>query len=178
MRHVSGPEPGAIEVLTWSLEMRDAGDVRLEARIADPPLLLEARRPAPELSAFFYGLVGAAPSWTDRAAWTTEQWRGWVDRPQLHLVTAWDNGAPAGYYELEQQADGDVELAYFGLAPEVRGRGLGGWLLARALRHAWRLPGTRRVGVHTCSLDSPAAVHNYESRGMVRFDTVHEWFVD
>ena len=177
MRRVDGPGAGATEVVTWSLQMLDPAALHPPAKVSDPPLLLEARRPAPDLSRFFYQLVGAQWGWTARSAWTHEQWLGWVARPELHLVTAWDDGAPAGYYELEQQPDGDVEIAYFGLVEAATGRGLGGWLLTRALRHAWRLPATRRVWVHTCSLDGPAALGNYEARGMERFDEAREWFV-
>jgi hypothetical protein len=41
--------------------------------------------------------------------------------------------------------------------------------------HAWCLKDTRRVWVHTCSLDGPAALPNYEARGMVRFAETTEW---
>lgn len=177
MRRVDSPGAGAYEVTTWSLQMLDPAALSPSGKVSEPPLLLEARRPAPDLSKFFYDLVGGPWSWTDRTSWTGEQWLAWVDRPELHLVTAWDDGAPAGYYELEQQGDGDVEVAYFGLVPSATGRGLGGWLLTRALRHAWRLPATRRVWVHTCSSDSPAALGNYEARGMERFHEAREWLV-
>lgn len=43
--------------------------------------------------------------------------------------------------------------------------GLGGDLLTRALEEAWRLE-AKRVWVHTCSLDSPAALANYQARGV------------
>ena len=38
-------------------------------------------------------------------------------------------GTPAGYFELEAQERGNVEIAYFGLLPRFIGRGLGGALL-------------------------------------------------
>jgi GNAT superfamily N-acetyltransferase len=165
------------EVVTWSLEMTDRAALRPAREPSDPPLLVPAGRPAPELARFFYSLVGAGWGWTDRLAWSDAEWTAWVDRPELHLVTAWSDGGPAGYYELEQQSDGgpsggasgSVELAYFGLAPATIGRGWGGWLLGRALTHAWDLPGTRRVWVHTCSLDHPRALATYQARGLVRF---------
>ncbi len=162
-----------VEVVTWSLELTDRAAVRAAAEPADPPLLLPALHASPELSRFFYGLVGEGWGWTDRLSWTAQRWTAWVDRPEHHLVTAWHEGVPAGYYELEQQPaaerPGTVELAYFGLARHGFGRGWGGWLLTRALHHAWDLPGTRRVWVHTCSLDHPHALANYEARGLVRF---------
>jgi hypothetical protein len=42
---------------------------------------------------------------------------------------------------------------------------LGGALLSRALEDAWQME-PRRVWVHTCTLDHPAALANYQARGM------------
>jgi GNAT superfamily N-acetyltransferase len=58
-----------------------------------------------------------------------------------------------------------VQLAYFGLLPEFLGRRLGGWFLSESIARAWEW-NARRVWVHTCSLDHPAALANYEARGM------------
>lgn len=162
----------AVEVVTWTLEMTDPGQLRPVEPPADAPSLLVAGRPAPELSRFFYTLVGADYAWTDRLGWTPQQWTAWADRPGCRLVSAWTDGVPAGYFELDADSDdgvpGSVELAYFGLAPRAIGRGWGGWFLRTALAHAWALPGTRRVWVHTCSLDHPRALANYERSGLVR----------
>jgi GNAT superfamily N-acetyltransferase len=52
------------------------------------------------------------------------------------------------------------------LLPEFIGRGLGGALLTSAIDEAWRLS-PKRVWVHTCTLDHPQALANYQARGMV-----------
>ena len=162
----------AVEVVTWTLEMTDPAALRDVPTPDDAPLLMPAGRPAPELSRFFYGLVGADWTWTDRLAWTPEQWTAWSDRPGCHLVTAWTDGVPAGYFELDQDSldgvPGSVEVAYFGLAPRAIGRGWGAWFLRTAIARAWELPGTQRVWLHTCSLDHPRALANYERSGLVR----------
>ena len=132
----------------------------------------------PSESAFVsaeYGAVGAAWQWVDRRDWSMERWRAWVDRPEHELWTCWMGGAPAGYVELEAQADGAVEVAYFGLLERFQGRGIGGWLLAAGLTRAWQREGTRRVWLHTCSLDGPQALPNYEARGLVRCGEYTEW---
>ena len=84
----------------------------------------------------------------------------------LHLLTL--AAAPAGYFELERHADDSAEIAYLGLLPEFRGRGLGGFLLSEAVREAWAT-GASRVWLHTCTLDSPAALPNYLARGFRPF---------
>ena len=63
----------------------------------------------------------------------------------------------------------DVEIVSFGLLPGFAGRGLGGALLATVTQAAWD-DGAERVWLHTCSLDSPAALPSYERRGFRRYD--------
>lgn len=137
------------------------------------PVLLEAERPAPELSQFFYRLVGGPWFWQDRLSWPDERWVEWTSRPEQHLLSCWVDGVPAGYVDLEQQGT-SVEIAYFGLVTDMHGLGLGGWLLSRGIEKAWSVPGTERVWLHTCSRDGPAALSNYQSRGFEIVDTVVE----
>lgn len=168
--------PGASAVTVWELEMTAATQVRWPSRVPDPlPTLVRAEEPAPELSRFFYESVGGGWHWVDRVAWTIEQWTAWVDRPEHELWTCRVAGAPAGYVELEAQPGGAVEVAYFGLLERYQGRGIGGWLLAKGLERAWQLEGTTRVWLHTCSLDGPQALPNYEARGLTRCREYTEW---
>jgi GNAT superfamily N-acetyltransferase len=73
-------------------------------------------------------------------------------------------GATAGYFELQRHHDGTVELMYFGLVESFIGRGLGGWLLTRAVEESFAI-GARRMSLNTCTLDSPRALPNYLARG-------------
>ena len=159
----------AVEVTTWLLEMRD----RAHLTPAHPPktsFAVERTEIAqPELNRFLYTAVGGDWYWTGRLPWTYERWRAWLDRPEVETWVARSGGSPAGYFELEQQDGGDVELAYFGLMPQFIGQGLGGHLLTVAVARGWELPGTRRVWVHTCSLDHPSALANYQARGFEIF---------
>jgi len=85
---------------------------------------------------------------------------------------AYVSGTPAGYFELEMQAGGNVEIVYFGLLPQFIGRGLGGALLTATVERAWAL-GAHRVWVHTCSLDHPNALPGYQARGFRVFNIAH-----
>lgn len=73
------------------------------------------------------------------------------------------------------QPEANVEIATFGLVPELVGRGLGGPALTLAVRLAWNqvnpddLAPVRRVWLHTSSLDHPRALANYRARGFVPF---------
>ncbi len=113
---------------------------------------------------YLYVEVGRQLHWTDRQSWTDEQHEARLADPavSLHLLTV--SGAPAGYFELERHDDESVDVAYFGLLPEFHGRGLGKYLLTRAVEEAFAL-GAGPVRLHTCTLDSPAALSNYLARG-------------
>ena len=76
----------------------------------------------------------------------------------------WVEGAPAGYFELRIDGDRAVEIVYFGLLDHFTGRGLGGYMLGEAVKHAWA-QGASRVWLHTNTLDHPAALPNYQKRG-------------
>ena len=115
---------------------------------------------------YLYGLVGQKWGWKDKLTWTDADWKFFVEDPALHTWVAYYHGIPAGYYELQQQKRGDVEIAYFGLNPRFIGRGFGGYLLTHAIRSAWAFAGTKRVWVHTCSKDHPSALANYQARGL------------
>jgi GNAT superfamily N-acetyltransferase len=155
------------EITTWHLEMTDPAELRPSRASAQsiPGLRIEqARIPSPELNRFLYTAVGGDLFWIDRLDWDQRRWREYLERPEVETWVAYLEGTPAGYFELEMQTERAVELVYFGLLPGFTGRGLGGALLTRAVERAWEM-GARRVWVHTCSLDSPAAVPAYEARG-------------
>jgi len=128
--------------------------------------VLRASIPSPELGRFLYCAVGGDWYWRDRLSWTYPQWLEWLSRPEVETWVAYERGTPAGYFELESQPEGNVQISYFGLLPSFGGRGIGGYLLAHAVERAWSLHGgVRRVGVVTCSLDHAGALPNYLARG-------------
>jgi GNAT superfamily N-acetyltransferase len=167
-----------MEVTTWYLEQTAPSDLRA----AGPPevavSVTRAELVCPELSRFLYTAVGGDWHWLDRLPWNWRQWQNWLNRPGVETWLASVRGTPVGYAELDGSHEGEVELAYFGLLPAFAGQGIGGHLLTVAVRQAWRLaqrwPGrepTRRVWVHTCTLDGPAALPNYQARGLRLYRT-------
>jgi len=115
-----------------------------------------------------YFRVGERWEWIDKRPWTDEQWKQYAATSELRTFGAYYGDTLAGYYELRRDAEGGVEITYFGLLPEFIGRGLGGALLTSAIEEAWRTSrSVNRVWVHTCNLDHPGALANYQARGMV-----------
>ena len=115
-----------------------------------------------------YREVGEQWHWIDRGRWSDEQLAQHLARPEISVWVLRADGADAGWVELERHSDGAIEIVYFGLKPGFIGRGLGGEMLARAVRTAFA-QGATRVWLHTCSLDSPMALPNYLARGFVAF---------
>jgi GNAT superfamily N-acetyltransferase len=157
------------EIATTYLEMTAQSQLR-PAESSDPRFrVTEASFKQWEFNRFLYGLVGEPWAWRDKLSWSDERWRSYAESEAISTFVGYFDGSPAGYFELSLQEQ-EVELAYFGLAPRFIGRGLGGALLTRAIEEAWRFD-PARVWVHTCTLDHPAALQNYLSRGMVVFKT-------
>jgi GNAT superfamily N-acetyltransferase len=154
------------------LEMTCPDDLRPAREARVPFELRQAEIACPEWSRFFYTAGGGDWLWVDRLGWSYADWLAWVTRPGHETWVAYVAGTPAGYFELDGQAGGDVELEFFGVLPQFTGLGLGGELLTRAVQRAWAKP-ARRVWVHTCSFDHPAALPNYLARGfrLVRTET-------
>lgn len=153
-----------VEVTIYYLEMTDPHDLRPKRIEHDGLEIRQAEIPSPELNRLLYTAVGGDWYWIDRLDWTYQQWLEWVDRPELETWVAYVSGTPAGYFELERQSDGNIEIACFGLLPQFIGRGLGGHLLTVATERAWQMEASR-VWVHTCSLDHRGALANYRARG-------------
>ncbi|MET9291464.1 GNAT family N-acetyltransferase [Streptomyces sp. NPDC003077] len=163
-----------IDVTTWTLEQTSPDDLSPSPAPPDEQgvRITRAGIPSPEFNRFLYTAVGGDVLWTDRLGWSYAQWEEYLSRPGFETWVAYEDGTPAGYIELEAQPEGVVQIAYFGLLPAFRGRRIGGHLLSYGTARAWDLatrwpgrPRTKRVWVHTCSLDGPHARANYERRG-------------
>ena len=145
--------------------MRSLQNLRPKRCADDRFWIREAKVQQWQFNRFLYLAVGGDWSWNDKGVWTDEQWKEYVHSPQLRTFAAYYDGAPAGYYELHCDDENTIEIAYFGLLPLFIGRGFGGALLTNALEEAWQMS-PERVWVHTCTLDHPSALTNYEARGM------------
>ncbi len=158
----------AVFAVRTYVEMRHPSELR-PARPPDVPIRIERVTGCPPAFwRFLYTEVGRQYHWVDRLPWTDEQVREYLDDPAVSLYLMTAAGAPAGYFELRADAEGSVEIVYFGLLPQFTGRGLGGHMLTEAVTRAWE-SGATRVWLHTNTLDHPAALPNYQKRGFQTF---------
>jgi GNAT superfamily N-acetyltransferase len=133
-----------------------------------------ARWIAPDVDDYLalYRAVGERWSWVDRLRMPRDRLTAILGDPRVEVHVLRLGDEPAGYFELDRRVPGEVELAYFGLVPGAIGQGLGRLLLARAVNAAWT-GATRRLWVHTCTLDGPAALPCYRRGGFVEFAREH-----
>lgn len=136
-----------------------------------PIVLLE--KPDLHFYRYLYDLVGGMWNWTGRKLLSDEELLRCIDRPEVKIYVAYDGGNPAGYIETEKIGS-DVEIVYWGIAPQLTSRGLGSALMRTALADAWNSADVRRVWVHTCDLDGPQALAAYRRFGFEIYDTREE----
>jgi len=161
------------EITTFYLEMRSPNDLREKEKPTDslcqgPSWYVERKLPAA-----LYQLVGEEWNWTDKLSLSDDEWKQYAESDNLRTWVACEKGSIAGYYELQKQKDENVEIAYFGLAPKFLEKGFGGYLLTHAIKSAWSWGNTKRVWVHTCTLDHESALNNYKARGLKIYKTEH-----
>jgi GNAT superfamily N-acetyltransferase len=159
------------------LQQTSAGDLKPAREPSFEVQVVRSAEPSPEFHRYLYSAVGSDWYWTKRLDWTWQQWMDWLTDSGHETWVAWVRGTPAGY-ALMIPADGEVEIRDFGLVPSFIGRGLGGHLLTVVLRRAWEIPGTTRVWLHTCTLDGPHALANYEARGLTVYRTEEMYEAD
>ena len=161
-------------------------EMRAPPALPIPQSALSLRRleaPGPAAYRHLFRLVGARWLWFSRLIMDDAELVAIIRHPQVELfAVAAHDSAEAGMLELDFREPGECELAFIGLVPELAGRGHGRWLLAEALRLAWRQdeerPGIRRVHVHTCTLDHPAALAAYRRAGFTAYRRAVERFRD
>ena len=122
-----------------------------------------------QLNKFFYKEIGKKHRWTDRLVWNDKKWIDYLENSSVNTYTLKHKKDFIGYFEQIFDKDKlDCEIAYFGIFEEYIGKQLGGYLLSEAIKISFNI-GSKRIWVHTCSLDHKNALQNYLSRGMKVF---------
>ena len=160
------PPARRVDVVRTHLEMRDISTLLRRPRSAGDQVTLTREVFGAADYRALYSAVGQRWHWHDRLQLSDGELDAYFASDDVSLWLLRVGGHIAGYFELQRHPDGRVEIMYFGLMPAYIGRGLGGWLLTRAVEEAFTL-GASRVTLHTCTLDSPAALPNYLARGFV-----------
>ncbi|MEL0629149.1 GNAT family N-acetyltransferase [Psychromonas aquatilis] len=137
--------------------------------IVEGLMIMEAEIKNYRFNRYLYSLVGEQWQWFDKLNESEQAWKAYSERDSLRTWVAYYQGTIAGYFELEKTANQEVEIKYFGLSPAFIGKGFGGYLLTYAIQQAWQSCHAKRLWVHTCSLDHPSALGNYQARGFTLY---------
>ena len=156
-------------------------EMRSPPEQAVPPSPLTLKRvdvPQPEHYRELFRLIGGPWLWFSRLLLDDAHLAAIIQHPKVELYAVRDEaGREVGMLELDFREGHECELAFIGLVPELSGKGHGRWLLAEAVRRAWR-EGIDRIHVHTCSLDHPAALSAYRRAGFTPYKRAIERFPD
>ena len=174
MSYESVPDGELAAVVTY-LEMRSPPEHAI------PPSELWLKRievPQPAHYRELFRLVGAPWLWFSRLVIDDAHLASIIQHPKVELDAVIEEaGREVGILELDFREPHECELSFVGLIPALSGKGHGRWLLAEAVRRAWR-EGIDRVHVHTCSLDHPAALAAYRRAGFTPYKRAIERFPD
>ena len=88
--------------------------------------------------------------------------------PEENKTVDIDTSGPGAEINLQEEKK-ENEIAYLGLLEEYHNQKLGSYLLSSAIKNSFTNNITKRVWVHTCSLDHKNALNNYLKRGMKIF---------
>ena len=122
-----------------------------------------------QLNKFFYKQIGKNCRWIDRLSWTEKKWIEYLTNKNVRTYILKDKEELIGYFEqIFLDEDHSCEIAYLGILEKYFEKKYGGYLLSEAIKKSF-INSTKRVWVHTCSLDHKNALKNYLARGMKIF---------
>ena len=151
------------------LEIRSLNELVVKKKPFNDLYLEKVDSPDFQLNKFFYKEIGKKYSWTDRLVWSDKKWIDYLENSRVNTYILKQNKDLIGYFEQIFDKDKlECEIAYFGILEEYFGKQLGGFLLSEAIKTSFNI-GSKRIWVHTCSLDHKNALKNYLSRGMKVF---------
>lgn len=167
---------GELAAVVTSLEMRERPKPR--PLPASPLRLTRWPEPTPDGYRALFRRVGTPWLWFSRLMLSDEALLAIIRDPAVAVFAVVDRGGvEIGMLELDFRVAGACEIGFFGLVPELTGKGHGDWLMAQALALGWRKD-VRRLWVHTCTLDHPGALAFYRRNGFTPFARAVETFAD
>ena len=159
----------SVQVERSYLEISSINDLLVKNKPFSDLYLEKVNPPNFQLNKFFYKEIGKKHSWTDRLVWDEKKWIDYLEDSRVNTYILKHNNDFIGYFEqIFDKNNLDCEIAYFGILEEYIGKKLGGYLLSEAIKISFNI-GSKRIWVHTCSLDHKNALQNYLSRGMKVF---------
>ena len=159
-------EPATVELLVTYMAM-NAAPSAAPRRAPESAAVAVERLGVVDYRAL-YRAVGEAVQWDERLRLGDAALAAILEGPATEIHVLRLGGEAVGFCELDLSQPPRIEIVYFGIVPAVQGRGLGPFLLDRALRAAWAR-GPERVWLHTDTNDHPGARATYERAGFAAY---------
>ena len=115
-----------------------------------------------------YRRIGEPWLWFSRLRMPDDELRALLDDPEIDVFALSYRGEDHGLLEFDRRRMPDIEIAFFGVTPEMIGKGAGRALLLHCLPLAWEHK-PQRIWLHTCTSDHPSALGFYRRFGFVPY---------
>ena len=142
-----------------------------------PVIMTRIMEPTVSFYRYLYNTVGEPWLWYERRIMEDDPLTQIIHDDCVEIYCLFVGGVPAGYAELNRRDRTDIALSYFGLIPDFIGEGLGRYFLEAVIDIAWSYH-PNRFWLHTCTLDHPSALPNYQRRGFTPFNQITRKVMD
>ncbi len=115
-----------------------------------------------------YRRVGEEWLWFSRLQAADDKLTARLHHPLVETRALVADGRDEGLLEFDFRESETCEIGMFGVTEKLVGTGAGSWLMQHALALAWSRP-IKRLWLHTCSFDHPAALPFYQRAGFRPF---------
>lgn len=161
--------PGKVAAIVTSLEMLAPPAAAAKAAPPAGVRLRAVERPALDWYRRLFRRVGEDWLWFSRLRMDDAALAAIIHDPAVAVHVLERGSDEIGILELDFRAAEACEIAFFGVVPAMVGQGVGGYLMREAIDRAWARP-IRRLWVHTCTLDHPAALPFYRRAGFRAYE--------
>lgn len=169
---------GALAAVVTYLEMRRPVAIPAPAPLPPGVRLRRVERPEPDWYRDLFIRVGALDwLWTSRLRMPADRLAAILASGDVEVRAVEAGGRAEGLLELDFREPGACELAFFGVTAALQGCGVGRAMMDVAIARAFERP-VDRFHVHTCTLDSPAALPFYLRSGFRAVRRSVEVFAD
>jgi len=160
--------PGKLANVVTYLEMRTPPPWVGAASTTLSEFIIREARPEVESYRRLFRRIGEPWLWGSRLHMSDEELRAILQHPEIDIYVLSHSGVDGGLLEFDRRQMPDVEISFFGIVPELFGKGAGRALLEYCLRLAWAHQ-PNRIWLHTCTLDHPRALQFYRKAGFVPY---------
>ncbi|MCP1400376.1 GNAT family N-acetyltransferase [Achromobacter insolitus] len=167
---------GHIASVVTDLEMR-APPAPSQDRLPEGLVLALMDQADPGAFRALFRKIGADWLWYSRLLMPDDELAAILDDSQVETFVIRQEGEDIGLLELDYRQPHSCELTFLGFIAGLTGKGYGRAVMNAAVRMAWSKD-IRRMWVHTCSYDHPAALAFYIRSGFRPYATRIEVQVD